>query len=86
MPRRPRWPAWMHTPASFIRYGWREGSSWIAVVGFGACAALFDPPTLAAIGERLDAIAALAAKLGVAFAAVLLLARRSRGERDDEPR
>ncbi len=81
-----RWPAWAHTPASFLRYGWREGSTWIALIGFGVCAWLFDPPTMAAIGERLDAVAALAAKLGVAVAAVLLIARRSPGEGNDEPR
>lgn len=80
-----RWPAWIHTPASFIRTGWREASTWVAVIGFGSCALLFEPPTLVAIGERIDAVGALAAKLGVAVAAVLLLARRSRGERDNEP-
>ena len=79
MRRRWRW----HSPGSFMREAWRETSSWIAVIGFGLCATLLDPPALAAIGERLDAIAALAGKLGVAVAAVLLLARRSRRDADD---
>ena len=79
MRRRRRW----HSPASFVREAWRESSSWIAVLGFGLCAWLFDPPALAAIGERLDGVAALAGKLGVAVAAVLLLARRSRGDADE---
>ncbi len=82
MRRRGRW----HSPASFIREGWREASSWIAVLGFGLCAWLFDPPTVSAIGERLDAVTALAGKLGVAVAAVLLLARRSRGDADETRR
>lgn len=79
MRRRLRWPGWMHTPASFLREAWREASTWVAVIGFGLCAWLFDPPAMAAIGERLDAAAALAAKLGVAVAAVLLIAKRKRG-------
>lgn len=79
MQRRRRW----HSPTSFVREAWREWSSWIAVLGFGLCAWLFDPPALTAIGDRLDAVAALAGKLGVAAAAVLLLARRSRDDADD---
>lgn len=84
--RRPRWPRWMHTPATFIRWGWREGSTWVALIGFGTCAYLFDPPMLQEIGERLDKTAAVFGKLAVGITAALLLARRSRGEPDKDRR
>ena len=73
-----------HSPGSFLREAWRETSSWIALLGFGVVAWLFDPAALAAIGERLDAVVALAGKFGIAIASALLLARRSRGQRDEE--
>ena len=77
-----RWPDWLHTPASLVRDGLREGNTWQGIILLLIGAALLSPETAHAVAERLNGAREIMGSLGdgaASAAALWLLFRRQDG-------